>query len=157
MPALFGEKLRFLRLHHGLTQQQTADLLGLARHGYISNLETGKKEPSLELVLRAAVVFRTSMDYLLRDDVQPASHLADTHYLGPPYQLDVLGERVLRLRKAAGITQTNLASAVGLTQPGFISNIEKGRKFPSLSTIVRLADLFNIPVDYLFALDEELY
>ena len=37
--------------------------------GYISNLEAGRKAPSLELVVRVADLFGVTTDYLLRDSI----------------------------------------------------------------------------------------
>jgi transcriptional regulator with XRE-family HTH domain len=65
----FGEKLRSLRLHQGWGQTTLARQLGLARRGYISNLEAGRKMPSPELVVRIADLFNVTTDYLLSDDV----------------------------------------------------------------------------------------
>lgn len=66
----FGEKVRRLREARGLSQSQLAALLGLSESskGYISELERGKKRPSVELVLGLAVLFNVSTDYLLRDE-----------------------------------------------------------------------------------------
>ena len=48
---IFGEILRDLRTRKGFTQQQLADYSGLDR-AYISELENGKLQPSLETFLR---------------------------------------------------------------------------------------------------------
>ena len=45
----FGEKLRQLRREKGLTQEAFADLCGLDRT-YISGLERGKRNPSLNAI-----------------------------------------------------------------------------------------------------------
>lgn len=65
----FGEKLRMLRLHRGLTLQQMASSLGMNAHGYISELEHGKKKPTAELVLRVAYFFDVTTDVLLKDQL----------------------------------------------------------------------------------------
>jgi transcriptional regulator with XRE-family HTH domain len=66
----FGEKLRLLRTRDGLTLQQLAKKLGLSAHGYISELETGKKLPSAEIVLKVARIFDVSTDQLLKDELE---------------------------------------------------------------------------------------
>jgi transcriptional regulator with XRE-family HTH domain len=50
-----------------MTQIELAQRLGLARQGYVSNLEAGRKAPSLDLVVQIADLFGVSTDYLLRD------------------------------------------------------------------------------------------
>lgn len=65
----FGEKLRILRTHQGWTLQQLAVHLDLVAHGYISELETGKKTPTAAIVLKIARLFDISTDTLLKDEV----------------------------------------------------------------------------------------
>lgn len=66
----FGEKLRYLRAQNNLTLQQLAQHLGLHAHGYLSELETGKKMPSVIIVLKVATFFNVTTDELLRDEVE---------------------------------------------------------------------------------------
>jgi transcriptional regulator with XRE-family HTH domain len=75
MPHSLGEKLRYLREKRKLTQADLAQKLGLARQGYVSNLETGRKAPSLELVVHIADVFGVTTDYLLRDSIPVESEV----------------------------------------------------------------------------------
>lgn len=69
MLRLFGQKLQYLRRSKQLTQAQLAAQLGTVTQSYISHLEAGRKEPSLEFVLMVADLFHVSLDYLLRDTV----------------------------------------------------------------------------------------
>jgi transcriptional regulator with XRE-family HTH domain len=69
MPSLLGEKLRHLRMQQQITQVELAQRLGLARQGYVSNLEAGRKLPSLDLVVQIADLFGVTTDYLLRDSI----------------------------------------------------------------------------------------
>lgn len=66
----FGEKLRTLRKRQGMTQREVATALGLAAHSYINALETGKKKPTIELVLHIAKLFRVTIDQLLDDALE---------------------------------------------------------------------------------------
>jgi transcriptional regulator with XRE-family HTH domain len=65
----FGEKLRALRTQHKMTLKELALQLGLSAHGYISELESGKKKPTTECVLNAARLFDVSTDQLLKDEM----------------------------------------------------------------------------------------
>lgn len=69
----FGEKLHSLRISHGLTLKELAIQLGHAAHGYISELETGKKLPSVEFVLGVARLFNVTTDQLLKDELELTS------------------------------------------------------------------------------------
>ena len=66
----FGEKLRMLRTKRGMTQRDLARALGYVTSGYISEVETDKKKPSLDLVLKVAQLFQVTTDQLTRDDVE---------------------------------------------------------------------------------------
>lgn len=66
----FGEKLRALRQRHNLTMRELADKLNLSTHGYIGDLESGRRQPSLELAIKIADFFGVSVDELARDDVE---------------------------------------------------------------------------------------
>lgn len=67
-PKRFGEKLHTLRTQHQLTLKALAAQLGYATHGYLSELECGRKSPTVELVIKVAVFFQVSTDVLLFDD-----------------------------------------------------------------------------------------
>jgi transcriptional regulator with XRE-family HTH domain len=66
----FGEKLRTLRVRQDMTLKELANELGLTAHGYISELEAGKKVPTAELVLNVARLFEVTTDELLRDELE---------------------------------------------------------------------------------------
>lgn len=65
----FGEKLHTLRVRHGLTIRELAEALGYSAHAHISLVETGRRKPSRDLIVRAAQFFNVSTDELLRDDL----------------------------------------------------------------------------------------
>ena len=66
----FGEKLRTLRQRHKWSMRELAEQLGLATHGYVGDLESGRRQPSLELTLKIADLFGVSLDQLARDDLE---------------------------------------------------------------------------------------
>lgn len=68
--AKFGEKLHGLRLKEGMTLQELAAALGLSAHGYISELEGGKKQPTIGLIVRVAELFGVTTDELLKDELE---------------------------------------------------------------------------------------
>ncbi|MEW6739450.1 MAG: helix-turn-helix domain-containing protein [Nitrospirota bacterium] len=65
----FGEKLRVLRLRENLTLQQFAESLGYSAHGYLSELEAGKKLPTVEFVLSVSRIYGVTTDELLKDEI----------------------------------------------------------------------------------------
>jgi transcriptional regulator with XRE-family HTH domain len=63
----FGEKLRALREHRGLSYSQLAAALGYSR-GHLSHIELGDTNPSPDLIIIIADFFSVSLDELMRDD-----------------------------------------------------------------------------------------
>ena len=66
----FGEKLRHLRLEKGLNQTTLAHRLGYRTQAYLSELESGKKKPTAEFVLKVSRFFYVSCDVLLKDELE---------------------------------------------------------------------------------------
>ncbi|MDD5274240.1 MAG: helix-turn-helix transcriptional regulator [Methylovulum sp.] len=65
----FGEKLHLLRVSHGMTLSELASATGLRTHSYISELEAGKKIPTVNFVITIAKFFAVTTDYLLIDEI----------------------------------------------------------------------------------------
>jgi transcriptional regulator with XRE-family HTH domain len=53
--------------------------------------------------------------------------------------------RLIQRRRALGLTLERLAERAGMT-PNYIGTIENGKRDPSLSTLLRLADALEIPL-----------
>ena len=66
----FGEKLRALRKRNRLTLNEAASKFGFNSHGHLSDIELGKKTPTVEFVLRVADFFEVTTDELLRDEIE---------------------------------------------------------------------------------------
>lgn len=62
--SIFSDKLSKYRKEQGFTQQEVADKIGINRGSY-SNWENGKREPTLENVVKLAKLFKTTTDELL--------------------------------------------------------------------------------------------
>jgi len=60
-----------------------------------------------------------------------------------------VGDRIRQLRKARGITQTELASAIGLTFQQ-VQKYEKARNRISASKLAKIATIFDVDVAELF-------
>ncbi len=57
-------------------------------------------------------------------------------------------KRLLEERKLNKLTQTEVADYLHISQPSYI-RYENGTAEPSLDNLVKLADLFDVTVDYL--------
>ena len=60
----FAQRLKELRLEHGMTQQYIANLLNIKQQSYI-RYEYGTGEPSLNTLMKLAQIFEVTTDYLL--------------------------------------------------------------------------------------------
>lgn len=60
-----GNRVRSLRRERGWTQVEMAEMLGVDR-SYLSEIETGKKDPSLRVLKTIADGFHLSLSQLLR-------------------------------------------------------------------------------------------
>jgi transcriptional regulator with XRE-family HTH domain len=65
----FGEKLRKLRKYHKVTLQWLAQQLGYTTHSYISEIESGRKTPTVQFVLKISRLFNVTTDELLKDEM----------------------------------------------------------------------------------------
>jgi transcriptional regulator with XRE-family HTH domain len=151
MPHLLGTKLRYLRHQHDTTQVELARRLSLASYTHITKLEASQDAPSLGLVLRIAGVFGVTSDYLLRDTM-PVEEIAASvsePESDPASPAQLFGSKLHALRRQHNLTQVVLASQLGLASRAYISNLETGRKAPSLDLVVQIADLFGVTIDYL--------
>ena len=61
-----------------------------------------------------------------------------------------LGERLRRLRESVKLSQVKMAELLGVKQSS-INRYEQGQSAPSLETLVRYADYFDVSLDYLLA------
>jgi transcriptional regulator with XRE-family HTH domain len=57
-------------------------------------------------------------------------------------------ERLVELRKSRSLTQKQLAEAIGAHERG-IRFYEAGKKQPTLDSLMKLADYFDVSIDYL--------
>ena len=65
-----------------------------------------------------------------------------------------VGARVRSLRRERGLTIEQLAAATGLTK-GFISQLERDRTAPSLSSIARICDALGVRLSHIFEHEPE--
>ena len=95
-----GQILRDLRLKKQLTQAETAEKFGISQQTY-QKYESGKVEPSYDLLCEFAIFFGVSTDYLLgrEEKPDPIEQLATLSSMEVTEQ--VLLEKYLELPKAS--------------------------------------------------------
>jgi len=60
---------------------------------------------------------------------------------------ETVGKNLKRLRTERGLCQIDLAMVLGIKQP-YYSQLESGKKEISLEQLIKIADEFNLPLDY---------
>ena len=67
--------------------------------------------------------------------------------------MKVFSERLKELRLKKGLTQTELGEKVGVKQNTF-TNWENGKREPSFENLIKLADLLEVSLDWLFGREQ---
>ena len=62
---------------------------------------------------------------------------------------NIFPQRLKELRLKKGLTQTELGKKVGVKQNTF-TNWENGKREPSFENLIKLADLLEVSLDWLF-------
>ncbi len=62
--------------------------------------------------------------------------------------MKIFQERIKEQRKLYGLTQRDMAERLGISQPSYI-RYENGSSEPSQENLVKIADIFDVSVDYL--------
>ena len=63
--------------------------------------------------------------------------------------MSVFGECLKKLRKESGLILDQISSHLGIARTTLFG-YESGRREPNMETILRIADLFNVSIDWLF-------
>lgn len=147
-PKVLSKRLKELRSESGYTQQELAELVGITGSGY-SNYGSGKEQtlPRLDRLEMLADVFNVSISYLLGEtDTRPSLGRNNPN---------TFPERLKLLRKTSGYTQGVLAQKLGLSSSQTYSNYERGVNKPTKETLNKLAEFFNVSVEYLLCETDE--
>ena len=62
--------------------------------------------------------------------------------------MDAFRNNLIELREINHLTQRQMAERLGISQPSYI-RYEKGRAEPTLENLVKIADIFDVSIDYL--------
>lgn len=66
----------------------------------------------------------------------------------PQKRMEIIGANLADMRKAANITQKELCSLLKIA-PQTYSGYESGKHEPPIETLIRIAYLYNLPLDYI--------
>ncbi|HEM9532901.1 TPA: helix-turn-helix transcriptional regulator [Streptococcus agalactiae] len=143
----FPQKLREERKKRGFTQQEVADKIGINRGSY-SNWENGKREPTLDNIIKLANILDVTVDYLLgRSD-----NFSNTIVLSKN-NMKSFSKRLKELRLEKNQTQRQLADELGVNRVN-VTRWEKGNTEPSFSKLIELSKLLNTTPNYLLGVSD---
>ena len=145
---ILAERLRKCRTEAGLTQIMAATYNDITEKAY-QNYELRTSEPKVNTLSRIAQFYKVSMDYLvgLTDDPTPYSKSSDGSQ-------DVLAKRLRKYRKKTGLPQIKVAFPCQVTESAY-QGYELAKQEPRLHILVRIAQFYGVPVDYLAGLTDE--
>lgn len=130
------KKLRELREEYCETQREVAELLGLTENA-ISKYEDGSREPSLRNLKKLARHFNISVDELI-DDIEVES-----------MQRRKPKSNLQKLRIDRGMTLDELSAEIKIPRAS-ISQYERKARRKSMGNFIKLADYYDVSLDYLF-------
>ncbi len=106
------ERLKALRIQHGLLQKEIAEKIGVDRTTYVK-YENGSSEPNLEVIQRIADNLDCSVDYLLGRDVQQKEPptVSDEGFTDEQKELIALFEAASPAAREAALTVLRLREA----------------------------------------------
>ncbi|MEK3833349.1 helix-turn-helix domain-containing protein [Paenibacillus sp. FSL R7-0128] len=68
----------------------------------------------------------------------------------------LISERIKKLRIQNNLTQLQLGDAIGVSKVS-ISGYESQKRIPDVNTLIRLADYFEVSMDFLIGREERAY
>lgn len=129
-----GKLIRDTRKCRNLSLQDLAKKAGISI-SYLSEIERGKKQPSLETINKLSQALNISKEGLFSDS--PKSNVSGNS----------LGERLYLFRKRKDLSLSDLAQKVGISNT-YLCQIEGQNAMPSISTLKKIAKALDIcPVD----------
>ena len=131
--SVFAEQLKTLRKINGLTQKELAENVGV-QQGAINKWESKQTEPNIEKLVKLADYFDVSLDYLMGGKMKNITE-----------EFSLCLKKIRMKRK---LSQKQIAEELKISQQQY-SNWEGGIITPNAETLVRLADYFDVSVDYL--------
>jgi transcriptional regulator with XRE-family HTH domain len=156
-----GVRLKGLREERGMQATEIAKMLNIAKSTY-SGYENDKSKPDYEILIKLAKHYSVSVDFLLGntgncdpvkfcvfqttgDINEAAKGIYDELIVG---SMDMFAKRLRKLRNEKTWTQCELAERMNFSG-ATIAMYETSKRSPDRETIIRLAKMFQVSVDYL--------
>lgn len=153
-------RLRDLREDADLSQEALVRKLGMHKTTY-TNYEQGKREPPFSLIIRLAVMYNVTIDYIAGLTRKPALLKGTNHKKmednakGQKLKQDVsIGANLRRLRKRAGLSQEVAATKLQVMgifiSREILSQMELGIYSIRISALLGMKELYRATFDEFF-------
>lgn len=96
----FGNRLKTLREQQGMKQGQFADMIGISRQS-MSNYESGKHSPDVDVIVKMAHALNCSTDYLMGLDERVSIKLQIEHEY-PSLEVYSIDELLAEIKRRVG-------------------------------------------------------
>lgn len=134
-----GETIRSLRNTNDMTQKELADKLSISP-STIGMYEQNRREPDLDTLSKIANVFNVTIDYLVETEKSNETDLPN-----------MIGKQLKLLRETKHKNQQEVCCALNIEQSTLV-NYENDKRIPKVDILIKLANYYNVSVDYLLGL-----
>ena len=140
-----GDRIKELRVKHGLTQKDIAALLDVSP-STVGMYEQNRREPDANTLVKISERFNVSTDYLLGTP--------EKNELSSSSLISGFGMLMRQVREEKGITVEKMAVDLGMPTTLLIG-IEAKSVPPSLNAAIKIANYLEVSIDYLLGTDEK--
>ena len=154
----FSSRLKELKDLRNISTRELALKLDVSTQT-VGHWQTGYRTPPIEKIYAIADFFNVSLDYLVGRSEFVSSPIStdfqvhDTLQLGhcqeiSEYNNEIFAKRFKELRKKNHLSILDLEDKIGVSM-STINHWESNLRSPSIKKIFKLAEYFNVSVDYL--------
>lgn len=133
-----SNRMKLLRNEQQFTQKQVAEATGIKEDDY-KNYEQNKANPSIDSLIAIAEFYQVSLDFLLELTESRISNYGQGQRV--PFS-----QKIGELRNKCFLSTQQLTDELGLSRR-MIAYYEEGKKAPSLETLIKIAQFFEVTVD----------
>lgn len=139
------------RLQFGMKQIELCNILGVSQ-GALSGWENGRYEPDIKSMNKMAEIFNITVDELLGRNIETVPPTNPHGIL--VYRGKVNMDNLKKIRLKSGYSQKDFAKLIHVP-PNTYNQWENGTREPDYEMISRIADYFNVTVDYLLGREQD--
>ena len=140
-----GDRIKELRVKHGLTQKDIAALLDVSP-STVGMYEQNRREPDANTIIKISEQFNVSTDYLLGNSKENESY--------GTLLISKFGILIKQEREQKGISQKEFAEKIGVPA-NTLCQWETGKREPDYEMLKKIANCLEVSTDYLLGIEEK--